>query len=73
MRKQQEDIEAKRFLGEEDLNNNNFASKTHRRNNARDKNEKHIQEHEKRETQNASKRLCENTSKSKDKQDTIAY
>jgi len=29
MREQQEDIEAKRFLGEEDLDNNNLAPRTH--------------------------------------------
>jgi len=45
MRKQQENIEAKRFLSEEDLDNSNFASKTRRRNDARDKSEKHAQEH----------------------------
>jgi len=73
MREQQEDIEAKRFLDEEDLDNSSFASKTHRRDNARDKSEKHVRKHEKRETQDALERLCENTFKSKDKQDTMTY
>jgi len=50
MRKQQEDIEAKRFLSEEDLDDNNLASKMRRRNDARNKNEKHVRKHEKRET-----------------------
>jgi len=73
MREQQEDIEAKRFLDEEDLNNNNFASRMRRRDNARDKNKRHAQKHEKRETQDASKRLHKNTLKSKDEQDIITY
>ncbi len=50
MREQQEDIEAKRFLNKENLDNNNFALETHRRNNARDKNKRHVQEHKKRRT-----------------------
>jgi len=50
MREQQEDIEAKRFLSEKDLNNSNFASKMRRRNDAQDKNEKHARKHEKKET-----------------------
>jgi len=73
MREQQENIEAKRFLSEKDLDGNNFALETHRRNNARNKNKRHIREHKKRETQDALKRLRENTFKSKDKQDTIIY
>jgi len=34
MREQQKDIEAKRFLSEKDLNDNSFALKTRRRDNA---------------------------------------
>jgi len=49
MREQQEDIEAKRFLSEEDLDGSNFALETHRRDNARDKNKRHVREHKKRE------------------------
>jgi len=73
MREQQEDIEAKQFLSEENLNNSNFAPKTRQRSNARDKNKRHARKHEKREIQDASKRLCENTLKSKNKQDTMTY
>jgi len=73
MREQQEDIAAKRFLDEEDLNDSNFALRTRRRNNAQDKNERHVRRYEKREIQDASKRLRENTSRSKDKQDIIIY
>jgi len=50
MREQQEDIEAKRFLGERDRDDSNFALRTHRRNNARDKSKRHAREHKKRET-----------------------
>jgi len=67
MRGQQEDIEAKRFLNKEDLDDSSLAPRTRRCNNARDKNERHAQEHEKREIQDALERLRENTSKSKDK------
>jgi len=73
MRGQQEDIEAKRFLDEEDLDDSNLALKMRRRDNARDKSERHVQEHEKREIQDASKRLRENTLKPKDEQDTMIY
>jgi len=48
MREQQEDIKAKRFLDEKDLNNSNLAPKTRQRNDARNKNKKHAQRHEKR-------------------------
>ena len=67
MREQQEDIEAKRFLSEEDLDDNNFASRTHWRDDVRDKNERHARRHEKREAQGALERLRENTLKPKDK------
>jgi len=50
MRKQQEDIKAKRFLNKEDFNDSNFALETHQRSNARNKNKRHIRKHEKRET-----------------------
>jgi len=50
MRKQQEDIEAKRFLSEKDFNDSNLALETRRRNDARNKNEKHVRKHKKRET-----------------------
>jgi len=73
MRKQQEDIEAKRFLSEKDLNDNNLASRTRRRNNVRDKNERHVRKYEKKETQDALERLRENTSRFKDKQDIVIY
>jgi len=42
MREQQEDIKAKQFLSEKDLDDNNFAPRTRRRNDARDKNKRHI-------------------------------
>jgi len=73
MREQQEDIEAKRFLSEENLDDSNLAPRTRRRNDARDKNKRHARKHEKRKTQDASKRLRENTSRSKDKQDIVIY
>ena len=50
MREQQEDIEAKRFLDEKNLDSNNFAPKTRRRDNARNENKRHVRKHEKRET-----------------------
>ncbi len=71
MREQQEDIEAKRFLSEENLDDSNLALETRQRDNVQDKNKRHAQQHRKKETQGASKRLCENTSKSKGKQDTM--
>jgi len=49
MRKQQEDIEAKRFLGEEDLDDSNFALETRRRNDVQDKSKKHVRRYKKRE------------------------
>ncbi len=73
MREQQEDIEAKRFLSKKNLNSNNLAPKTRRRDNAGDKRKRHVRKHKKREAQDASKRLRENTSKSKDKQDIMTY
>ncbi len=73
MREQQEDIEAKRFSNEKDLDSNSLALETRRGNDVRDKNEKHAREHKKREVQDASKRLRENTLKSKDEQDTMIY
>jgi len=48
MREQQKDIEAKRFLNEEDLDSNHLALEMRRRNNARDKNKRHARKHEKR-------------------------
>ncbi len=49
MREQQENIKTKRFLSEENLDNNNFALETHRRNNVRNKSKKHVRKHKKRE------------------------
>jgi len=49
MRKQQEDIKAKQFLNKEDLDDSNFALRTHRRDNARDKNKSFVRKHEKKE------------------------
>jgi len=48
MREQQEDIEAKRFLNEEDLNNSNLASRMRQRNDVRDKNKRHARKHKKK-------------------------
>jgi len=50
MREQQENIKAKRFLGEKDLDNSNLAPRTRRRDNARDKSERHARKHEKKRT-----------------------
>jgi len=73
MREQQEDIEAKRFLSEEDLNDNSLAPRTHRRNDARNKDKRHARKHKKREIQDALERLCENTFKFKDRQSIMTY
>jgi len=42
MRKQQKDIKAKRFLNEKDFDNSNLALEMRQRDNARNKNKKHI-------------------------------
>jgi len=73
MREQQKDIEAKRFLSEEDFDSSNLALETRQRNNARNKNKKHVRKHKKRETKDALERLRKNISKSKDKQDIVTY
>ncbi len=60
-------------MNEENIDDDNFALKTRKRDNLRDKSKKHAREHKERWVESALERLCENTFKSKSRQDTMIY
>lgn len=45
MRRQQENIRAKQFLSKKNLDKSNFALRMRRRNNAQNKNKKHVRKY----------------------------